>query len=408
MAKDTRVVITGLGVISPIGIGKNIFWTHLISGQCGIGDITSFDCSGYKMKHGCEVKSFTLNEDSHADPYVRMGRSSQFAIAATAMAIEDSGIDIDGINSKHVGISIGTAGGEILVGEHIYDKIYQGSGRLTEVKKVFAQFPCEVILANIVHKFGIQGECSIFPTACSAGNYAIGHAYDLIRSGRMSVMIAGGVESFSKIAFTGFCRLNLVSPDVCRPFDKNRKGLILGEGAGIMILEGLENAKKRNAVIYGEILGYGISCDGYHVTAPEPSGYGMIHAMKEALTNAKTALDQVNYINAHGTGTIANDKIESLAIRSLFKNHADSIAISSIKSMIGHTLGAASAIEAITCALSVRHDIIPPTIHYETKDAACDLDYVPNVMREKIVNVSVNNAFAFGGNNTSLVIAKYT
>jgi 3-oxoacyl-[acyl-carrier-protein] synthase II len=221
-------------------------------------------------------------------------------------------------------------------------------------------------------------------------------------------MIAGGVESFSKIAFTGFCRLNLVSPDVCRPFDKNRKGLILGEGAGIMILEGLENAKKRNAVIYGEVLGYGISCDGYHVTAPEPSGYGMIHAMKEALTNAKTALDQVNYINAHGTGTIANDKIESLAIRSLFKNHADSIAISSIKSMIGHTLGAASAIEAITCALSVRHDIIPPTIHYETKDAACDLDYVPNVMREKIVNVSVNNAFAFGGNNTSLVIAKYT
>ncbi len=403
---DKRVVITGIGVISPIGCENDVFWNALIAGASGVSEVKSFDTSVFKVHRGCEVKNFDIDKYTDNVSKRDIGKGSQFAIAASKLAIEDSNIGLNNIDSERAGVSIGTTAGEIQILEKV-NYLRHEKGEENVDPSLFLKHPCVNMPSNISIEFGFKGPSTIIPTACAAGNYAIGYACDLIKLGRADIMLAGGSDPFSKVAFVGFSRLNAIAPDVCQPFDKNRKGLLVGEGAGMLVLESLEDALARNANIYAEILGYGLSCDGYHITIPHPEGNGIISAMEKALISAKIKPEDVQYISAHGTGTVANDKAETISIKKVFGEHSKNLAISSIKSMLGHTMGAASAIEAIACALTIKEGVVPPTINYKTKDPECDLDFVPNVKREMQVDIAMNNAYAFGGNNSSLILKKY-
>ncbi|MCR4292608.1 MAG: beta-ketoacyl-[acyl-carrier-protein] synthase family protein [Candidatus Kuenenia sp.] len=404
---NKRVVITGVGMITPIGSGKDAFWNALTAGESGVSEVSCIDTSGYRVHKGCEVRNFNYSDYIKDGVIKEIGKGSQFAIAATKLALDDAKIDLSKIELERMGVSAGTTAGEIQILEKV-NYIRHRDGEDKVAPDLFLMHPCNNIPANIAIEFGLKGPNTIIPTACAAGNYAIGYAYDLIRFGRVDVMVAGGSDPFSKVAFTGFARLGAIAPEICQPFDKNRKGMMVGEGAGMLVLESLECAEKRNANVYAEIIGYGLSCDAYHITIPHPDGEGVISAMIKALKSANLRPEDVQYISAHGTGTPANDKAETISIKKVFGEKPERLAISSIKSMIGHTMGAASVIEAIACALAVQNDIIPPTINYVTPDPECDLDYVPNVMRKQEVNIALNNAHAFGGNNSCLVIKKFT
>ena len=404
---NKRVVITGVGMITPIGSGKDAFWNALTAGESGVSEVSCIDTSGYRVHKGCEVKNFNYSDYVKNGVLKEIGKGSQFAIAATKLALDDAKIDLSKIELERMGVSVGTTAGEIQILEKV-NYIRHRDGEDKVAPDLFLMHPCNNIPANIAIEFGLKGPNTIIPTACAAGNYAIGYAYDLIRFGRVDVMVAGGSDPFSKVAFTGFARLGAIAPEICQPFDKNRKGMLVGEGAGMLVLESLESAEKRNANVYAEIIGYGLSCDAYHITIPHPDGEGVISAMIKALKSANLRPEDVQYISAHGTGTPANDKAETISIKKVFGEKPEHLAISSIKSMIGHTMGAASVIEAIACALAVQNDIIPPTINYVTPDPECDLDYVPNVMRKQEVKIALNNAHAFGGNNSCLVIKKFT
>ena len=406
MMDNKRIVITGVGVISPIGCNKDVFWDALISGVSGASEVKAFDTSDFKVHNGCEVKDFKY-EDYISNGSRKVGKGSQFAIAATKLALDDSKIDVKNVDLERVGVSIGTTAGEIQILERV-NKLRYEKGDDNVDTDLFLKHPCNNIPSNIAIEFGFEGPNTIISTACAAGNYAIGYACDLIKLGRADIMVAGGTDPFSKVAYVGFSKLNAIAPEVCQPFDKNRKGMLIGEGAGMLVLESMEDALARNANIYAEILGYGLSCDGYHITIPQPEGNGVVSAMRKALKYAKIKPEDVQHISAHGTGTVANDKAETISIKKVFGEHSKRLAVISIKSMIGHTMGAASAIEAIACALAVKEDIVPPTINYETKDPECDLDFVPNVKREMQVNIALNNAYAFGGNNSCLVLKKFT
>ncbi|MGR3309555.1 MAG: beta-ketoacyl-[acyl-carrier-protein] synthase family protein [Candidatus Brocadiales bacterium] len=401
-----RVVVTGVGVITPIGCEIDTYWDAVIAGKSGVDEVKSFDTSTHKVHKGCEVKDFDFGKYRKNARTRKIGKASEFAIAATHLALNDAELCLSDLDLERVGVSIGTTGGEIQILERVNLIRYKEGDRNIN-SELLLQHPCNTIPTNIAIEFGFKGPNTIIPTACAAGNYAIGYAYDLIKLGRTDYMIAGGSDPFSKVAFTGFERLAAIAPNICQPFDKNRKGMLIGEGAGILLLESLESAMRRNATIYAEIIGYGLSCDSYHITIPQPEGDGVVSSLKKSLKNANIKPEDVQYISAHGTGTIANDKAETISIKKVFGKHSDRLLVSSIKSMIGHTMGAASAIEAITCALVVKHDVIPPTINYETKDPECDLNYVPNVKHECRVNIALNTAYAFGGNNSCLVIKKF-
>ncbi len=404
---EKRIVITGIGVISPIGCEKDMFWDALTSGESGVSDVKSFDTSVFKVHRGCEVKDFNFDDYTTEGSRRDIGKGSQFAVAASKLAIEDSNIGLNNIDPERAGVSIGTTAGEIQILEKV-NYLRHEKGEENVDPSLFLKHPCVNMPSNISIEFGFKGPSTIIPTACAAGNYAIGYACDLIKLGRADIMLAGGSDPFSKVAFVGFSRLNAIAPKLCQPFDKNRKGLLVGEGAGMLVLESLEDALSRNANIYAEILDYGLSCDGYHITIPHPEGKGIKSAMEKALKSAKIKPEDVQHISAHGTGTVANDKAETISIKKVFGEHSKNLAISSIKSMLGHTMGAASAIEAIACALTIKNGVVPPTINYETKDPECDLDFVPNVKREMQVDIAMNNAYAFGGNNSSLILKKYT
>ncbi|MGR3220408.1 MAG: beta-ketoacyl-[acyl-carrier-protein] synthase family protein [Candidatus Anammoxibacter sp.] len=405
MAK--RIVITGMGVISPVGCGKDVYWDAIISGKSGVDEVKGFDTSLFRVHRGCEVNDFRFKDYFPDGTEREMGKGSEFAVAATKLALDDSGLDLNAVDVERVGVSIGTTSGEIQVLEKIDDIRYK-SGDNSVDPDLFLKHPCNNMPSNIAIEFNLKGPNTMIPTACAAGNYAVGYAYDLISLGRADFMIAGGADPFSRVAFVGFGRLNAIAPDICQPFDKNRKGMLIGEGAGIVVLESLETALKRNATIYAEILGYGLSCDGYHITIPHPDGIGVISAMNKALKNAKITPEDVQYVSAHGTGTIANDKAETVSVKKVFGEHSKKIMISSIKSMLGHTMGAASALETIACALVVKNNVVPPTINIFEHDPECDLDIVPNKKREAEVNIAMNNAYAFGGNNCCLVLKKFT
>ena len=401
-----RVVITGVGLLTPVACGREEFWRAITSGESGIAPVTSFDTSAFPVHLGGEVKGFVPEEWVRRRPVHELGRGSQLAIAAAHMAVENSGIDLASYLPGRAGVSMGTTSGEPQIVEQ-YNDIRRHGGLEAIPKELPPKYPCHVIPSNMAIEFGLRGPCLMIPTACAAGNYAIGYGFDVIRTGRADVMLAGGADPFSRITYMGFARLGAIAPQRCQPFDKNRQGMVPGEGAAVLVLEPLEAAKARGAAIIAEVLGYGVSCDAHHMTAAHPQGDGAIRAMAMAMEGSRVTVDDIDYISAHGTGTPTNDRVESLAVRRLFGARADKVPMSSIKSMLGHTMGAASAIEAVACALAISTGVIPPTINYETPDPECDLDYVPNKARKTDPRVILNNAYAFGGNNASLCLARF-
>lgn len=398
-----RIVVTGLGVVSSVGIGRDEFWKSIIEGKSGISEVSAFDTSLFRCHRGGEIKNFNAEDFISKRRVKFLGKASQMAIAASSMAYNDAGLSLKSYPKTRTGVLIGTTMGEKPLEELVQAWVRGGLKDIDRHRVI--QAAVNNISANVAMYFKAQGQNYMFPTACAAGNYAIGYGFDLIRRGDLDCVLAGGADVFSYVAFTGFQRIYAMAPEKCQPFDKDRKGMILGEGSGILILERLDLALERGAPIYAEILGYGLSCDAYHSTAPDPGG--IARAMGKALNEAGLTYKDVDYICAHGTGTSMNDKTESLAIKLFLKERYKDVPVSSIKSMLGHPMGAASAIEAIACCLVVKDDIIPPTINYETPDPECDIDCVPNVARKQKVNIALNNGFAFGGNNACLVIKKY-
>lgn len=394
-----------MGVISSIGIGRDDFWRNLISGKSGIREIERFDTSKFPIHLAGEVKNFDPEKFMPKLKASSIGRGSQLAIAATKLAIEDSMLDMDGVEPDGVGVVIGTTMGEVPSLE-MMDRFWIQGGEDEVRPSSVRKFPVNNLSDNVSHFFNFSGINYVIPTACAAGNYSIGFAFDLIKRGRIGVVFAGGADPLSKLAFMGFNRLFAMAPEKCQPFDKNRKGMMLGEGGAMLLIEDLEHAEKRNANIYAEILGYGLSCDAFNMTIPSEKGIHKV--MEKALRNSNIKRDEVDYISAHGTGTGLNDKTESAAIKGVFGDIASKIPVSSIKSMLGHTMGTASVLEAIACCLAIVEGIIPPTINFETPDPECDLDCVPNKARKKSVRVALNNSFAFGGNNACLVLSKFT
>lgn len=401
-----RVVITGIGVISPVGSGKTTFWEALLAGKSGIGPVTSFDSTKFAAHIGAEVRDFDANCYVKKQQPDQMGRASQMAIGATRLAIADSCLDLDSIPRRRIGVSMGTTSGEPLFVEQYNDARKLGGDAAVEAESM-GSYPCHVIPTHVAIEFDLRGPSLIIPTACAAGNYAIGYGFDLIRTGRADLMLAGGADAFSRIPYMGFARLGAIAPERCQPFDKNRKGMVPGEGSGMLLLEPLDAALARGAKIYAEVLGYGVSCDAHHMTAAHPQADGAIRAMSAAMKDSGVGIGEIDYISAHGTGTPTNDRIESLAVRTLFAEYATKIPMSSIKSMLGHTMGAASAIEAAACALALDTGWIPPTINHEEPDPDCGLDIVPNEARLTNPRVVLNNAYAFGGNNASLCLGRY-
>ncbi|HET9211236.1 MAG TPA: beta-ketoacyl-[acyl-carrier-protein] synthase family protein [Thermoanaerobaculia bacterium] len=400
---ELRIAVTGIGLVTPVGAGRDEVWKALLAGRSGIGPVESFDTSRFTTHLGAEVRGFD------PAPWVRrleaaaLGRASQLAIAAARMALEDAGLGPEAAAPERAGVAMGTTSGEPREVERFDDRFLAG-----ELEKIGAEFislyPCHMIAAHVARELGFAGPNTMIPTACAAGNYAIANAMDTLRAGRADVMLAGGADAFSRITYTGFHRLGAIAPERCQPFDKNRKGMIPGEGAAVLVLEPLERARGRGARIYAELAGYGLSCDAHHMTAAHPEGEGAARAMERALADAGATPEEVGYISAHGTGTPTNDRLEVLAVKRVFGEVARRTPMSSIKSMIGHTMGAASAIEAAVCALAVAEDRVPPTINLEEPEE--ELDFVPNEAREIPVRLAMNNAYAFGGNNASVLLRK--
>lgn len=401
---NRRVVVTGLGVVSSIGIGWREFWRNLLEGKSGISDVSSFDTSHHLTHRGGEVKHFRPEDFIDETTIAENNRSTHFAIAAAQLAVADSGVGADEISRRTIGVCMGTTLGSVQSCE-IVNELLVIHKMKTAPAQLIRQIPTHSTPSAVARAFGFTGPVFMFSTACAAGNYAIGFGFDLIATGRADLIVAGGADPFSKVAFTGFNQFRAVAPDVCRPFDKNRKGMMVAEGAGVLILEPLESARSRGAPIYAEILGYGLSCDAGHMTHPSVSG--IADCIEKALREANVAKEDIDYISAHGTGTPANDKAECVALNMVFGDRCRAIPVSSIKSMLGHTMGAASALEAIACVLAVKNDVIPPTVNFDTPDPDCDIDCVPNAARQRPVNIALNNSYAFGGNNAVLVIQKY-
>ncbi len=400
MRNKRRVVVTGLGAVTSIGIGKGHFWQGLLDGKSGISEVTAFDTTAFKCHMGGEVKKFDPEEFIPKRKVKFLGRASQLAIAAATLALKEANISSKDIPNKKVGVILGTTTGERPMEDLVQAWAKSGLKDLDR-SKIF-QAAVNNISANVGIEFNATGINYLIPTACAAGNYALGYAYDQIQNGDLNFALAGGADAFSHFAFAGFQRLYAMSPDICRPFDKNRKGMLLGEGAGILLLESFESAKKRNAEVYAEVIGYGLSCDAFHPTIPKLEGIKKV--MEKTFKDAAISPDEIDYICAHGTGTTQNDKEESTAINALFGGRK--VPVSSIKSMLGHTMGAASALESIACCLAIKNGLIPPTINYETPDPECDIDCVPNTPREAELKVVLNNSYAFGGNNCCVAFGK--
>ena len=393
-------------MVTPIGTGWREFWARLIEGECGIGPVRSFDTQAYSVHLGGEVDDFAPGDYLKRQSPDTMGRASQFAIAAARLAIEDSGVSIDSYRPRRIGVSMGTTSGEPQLVEQYNDA--RKTETLAEIPPArLLRYPCNVIGSHVAIEFGLRGPCLTIPTACAAGNYALGYASDMIRAGRTDLMLAGGSDAFSRIPYTGFARLGAIAPERCQPFDRNRQGMIPSEGSAVLVLEPLEGARARGAKIYAEVRGVGLSCDSHHMTGPEPTGGGALRAMNMALSQSRVDASQVDYVSAHGTGTPNNDKMESAALAATFGERSRKLPMSSIKSMLGHTMGAASAIEAVACALALDTGVVPPTINYEEPDPECDVDCVPNQARHINPKIILSNAYAFGGNNASVCLSRY-
>jgi 3-oxoacyl-[acyl-carrier-protein] synthase II len=408
-----RVVITGIGVISPIGNGKDNYWNALKEGKNGIDKITRFDATEFPTQIAAEIKDFDPHDYMDKKEARRMDRFTHYAIAASKQALEDSEIDLKKVDVNRFGVTLGSGVGGIETLEKEHKKLLQKGAR--RVSPFFIPMMISNIGAgHISIAFGVKGPNTTAVSACASSTNAIGDAFKIIERGDADLMFAGGAEaSITPLSIAGFCTMKAMSTRnddpkrASRPFDKERDGFVMGEGSGIIILEELEHALKRGAKIYGEIVGYGMSADAHHITAPAPEGEGAARAMKNAVLDANINPEEVDYINAHGTSTPLNDKFETLAIKTVFGDHAYKLSVSSTKSMTGHLLGAAGSIEAIACLLAVKENYIHPTINLTNPDPELDLDYVPNVGKNKEVRYALSNSLGFGGHNASLIFKKY-
>jgi len=408
-----RVVVTGVGLVSPLGIGTAVNWEALCAGRSGIGPITHFEAAEFSSRIAGEVKGFDPLAFVPKKDVKKMDVFIQYAIAAAQFAMDDSGVQVTDANATRVGVFIASGIGGFTTIEREHKALLEGGPR--RISPFF--IPASIInlaAGQVSIRFHAKGPNSATCTACSASAHAIGDAFEIIKRDDADVMIAGGSEAaITPLAVGGFAAMRALStrnddPDhASRPFDRERDGFIMGEGSGVVILEELEHAKRRGASIYAELIGYGMSADAFHITAPSEDGEGGMRVMQRALASAGVAPEQISYINAHGTSTPFNDKLETLAIKRVFGDGARKLAISSTKSMTGHLLGAAGGLEAGITALAIKHQTIPPTINYEFPDPDCDLDYVPNQTRETAIEYALSNSFGFGGTNGALLFKKF-
>lgn len=411
--KKNRVVVTGVGAITPIGLNAPEYWNGLIAGKSGIGKITTFDTTQHEVKIAAEVKGY--NPEDHFDKKEsrKMEHFVQFPVVAAREAIKDAGIDLDKENREHIGVMVGVGIGGIGIIEEQHTILLEKGPKRVSPFLIPKMIP-NMASGQIAISLGLKGPNTCVCTACATSGHAIGDAFKTIQRGAAVMMVAGGSESaITPLGLAGFTNMQALStrnddPEkASRPFDKERDGFVMGEGTGILILEELEHALARGAKIYAEIAGYGLTCDAYHITAPSPDGEGGARGMAMAVEDAGLKPEDVDYVNAHGTSTPLNDKLETKAIIRVFGDRAKEIPISSNKSMIGHLLGAAGGAEALATCLTIKNDLIPPTINYEFPDPECNLDYVPNIARKKVVNVAISNSLGFGGHNTTLLFKKY-
>ena len=410
--ENRKVVITGIGVITPVGNSKGAFWKAICQGKNGIHKISGFDATGFTSQIAGEIKNFDPAKFLSPKDIKRTDEFVQFAVAASQEAIGDSGLDLDSVNRDRFGVVIGSGiGGMQTIEKEHKVLLERGPSRMSP-------FFIPMLIVNMASgkvsiDFGLKGPNTCVATACATGTHAIGDGFRIIQRGEAELMLCGGAEAaVAPLGLGGFCAARSLStrndePEkASRPFDKERDGFVMGEGAGIVILEEYEHAKARGAHIYAEIIGYAMSGDAYHMTAPDPEGRGAALCMDGCLKDAKIAPEEVDYINAHGTSTRLNDKVETKAIKDVFGKHAYKLAVSSTKSMIGHLLGAAGGVECAAAALAIENGIIPPTTNYEVPDPECDLDYVPNKAKKANVNIALSNSLGFGGHNCTIALRK--
>lgn len=405
MKKPRRVAVTGLGIITAIGQSVPEFKRNLFAGKCGIGPITLFDTLGFPTRNGGQIAFFKTPSALNPRESKRGSRCDHIGLIAAREALSNAALDVEKYDKYRFGVILGGGAGGMRAWEK-YRRAQAGGG-IKPKPSLLMPFSSGTLTDLIGSHYGFCGTRTTITTACSSSSTAVGYGLDLIQSGSHDVVMTGGSEALSELTFAGFNALRVTDPEYCRPFDKNRRGLSLGEGAAMIVLEDFRHAKLRGARIYAEILGYAVNADAFHMTAPDPEGTGMYRVMKNALENAGITADRIDYINAHGTATIINDKMETRAIKRVFgKKKAASLAVSSTKSMVGHCLGASGAIEAVATILALQEQVLPPTVHYQTPDPECDLDYVPNHSRKASCRLALSNSFAFGGNNTALVLAQ--
>ncbi len=407
-----RVVITGMGAITPVGNNIEEFWENIKNGVCGVDFITQFDTEKFSSKLAAEVKNFNPSDHMDFKEVKRMDRFCQLAMVAAKEAVKDSNLDLETIDKERFGVMVGSGIGGIGTIE-AQDKVLIEKGPKRVTPLIIPMIITNMAAGNIAIQFNAKGICTNVVTACATGTHSIGEAFRVLKHGYADVMIAGGTESsITPLSIAGFTTITALTSSnnpkrASIPFDKERNGFVMGEGAGIVIMETLEHAQKRNAKIYGEVVGYGATCDAHHMTLPAPQGEGGARAMKLAIQEANINFTDISYINAHGTSTPPNDKGETEAIKAVFGDYAYKIPVSSTKSMTGHLLGAAGAIETIISVKALEDSFVPPTIGYEVPDPDCDLDYVPNVGRSCELKYSLSNSFGFGGHNATLVFKKW-
>jgi 3-oxoacyl-[acyl-carrier-protein] synthase II len=412
MMEKRRVVVTGIGAVTPLGNDAGTTWNNIIEGVSGIGPVTRLNADDFPAKVAAEVKEFNVENFMDRKDARKMDRFTHYAVAASLMAVKDSGLEITDENAPRVGVWIGSGIGGMETFEQQHETFMNRGYRRVSPFFVPMMIP-DMATGQVSITLGARGFNSCTVTACATGTNSIGDAFKVIQRGDADVMVTGGAEApITKMSFAGFCANTALSTNqdpqkASRPFDKDRDGFVMGEGAGIVVLEDLDHALARGAKIYAEIVGYGATGDAYHITAPAPEGEGGARAMKMALDDAGLAPEEVGYVNAHGTSTEYNDKYETMAIKTVFGEHAYKLAVSSTKSMTGHLLGAAGGIEAIFTVLALKEGILPPTINLETPDPECDLDYVPNAARKQQVNAAISNSLGFGGHNATIAFRKY-
>ncbi len=398
---SSRPCVTGIGIDTPIGADPESFWKSLLVGTSGARPVRSFDTSALPNHVGCEIDSVSLPEEIQKD--LQGGRCTQLSVLAARRAVASSGLGESYTGTAHMAVVVGTTMGDVTQFEQDRASHPEPEASVADVSTL-ANRPLDVMARAVARILGLSGVVRTVPAACAAGNYAIGLAASLVARGEARAALAVGCEAFSRLAFVGFSRMRAMSPDACRPFSRGRKGLLLGEGAAALVLEPEWAARERGATILGFVDGFGLSCDAHHITGPRPDALGATRAMEDALGRARLDPDRIDYVNAHGTGTPLNDKVESLAVHKVFGARARQVPVSSVKALTGHMMGAAGAVEAVACLMALRDGVIPPTWNWVEADPECDIDCVPNEPRAAKLTHVVSNSYAFGGNNSSLVL----